>query len=451
MTVKLLAKHGIYPANTIVTLDAGTEAGLIAAKLATTDQTGGVAYVAPPAPPNQRYPLVVEVDPGGNSVAVVNSQNGQPLSIGSASAALSTALPTYSKALAELAAGIGSAEVAIVGDSLSVGQFAESTVFPNAAAASLARLLAASTGGTDNATFGGIQIGDTSIANMIASDSRFSQGAGNAWQTARLGAVVSFGTTLSYLPGGTPVGAPLTFTPTEPWDTVDIHYISNTSYGSVAVSGAVTGTITSTAALDVKVLTLTKAHGLGAVTLTPTNENHILGVNCYSKSVPRLNFLKMGAGSSTSANWTDNTAVYKAQQALQKYMAAKRVHLWIVQLGTNDEVTSVPVADYKTNMQTLITNLKRSDTNVNGGDVVLCVPPPIPFGRISEAIQASYREAIYALAETNRLLVVDNYVAFVSPTYGAGKGWYSATESLHLKASGYAECAANIKKSLALK
>lgn len=47
MTVRLLCAYGVYPANAIVTLDAGTEAGLIASKLADSNLTGGVTYVAP--------------------------------------------------------------------------------------------------------------------------------------------------------------------------------------------------------------------------------------------------------------------------------------------------------------------------------------------------------------------------------------------------------------------
>jgi len=47
MTVRLLAPFDKYPANTIVTLDAGTEAGLVAAKQATATLTGGDAWVEP--------------------------------------------------------------------------------------------------------------------------------------------------------------------------------------------------------------------------------------------------------------------------------------------------------------------------------------------------------------------------------------------------------------------
>jgi len=100
MTIRLLARHDKYTANTIVTLDAATEAGLIAAKQATADLTGGVPYVAPPAAPNQLYPLQVAVDASGNSVGVVGF-NGQSVSLGGG--------------------GPGSVSVAGIGDSLTFG------------------------------------------------------------------------------------------------------------------------------------------------------------------------------------------------------------------------------------------------------------------------------------------------------------------------------------------
>lgn len=44
MSIKFLTPYGPYPANSIVTLDAATEAALVADKVATTTLTGGVAY-----------------------------------------------------------------------------------------------------------------------------------------------------------------------------------------------------------------------------------------------------------------------------------------------------------------------------------------------------------------------------------------------------------------------
>lgn len=78
MTVRLLAAYGQYPINAIVALDAGTEAGLVAAKLAVTNLTGGVAYVAP-ALPNQRYTGRVEYDGFGNFVGIVGPDGRRAL------------------------------------------------------------------------------------------------------------------------------------------------------------------------------------------------------------------------------------------------------------------------------------------------------------------------------------------------------------------------------------
>ena len=49
MTIRLLCAYDKYPANAIVTLDAGTEAGLIAAQQATATLTGGAVFYAPVA------------------------------------------------------------------------------------------------------------------------------------------------------------------------------------------------------------------------------------------------------------------------------------------------------------------------------------------------------------------------------------------------------------------
>jgi hypothetical protein len=47
MTVKLLGPWGLQPAGTLYTTDATTEAAMVAAKVATSDLTGGVVYVPP--------------------------------------------------------------------------------------------------------------------------------------------------------------------------------------------------------------------------------------------------------------------------------------------------------------------------------------------------------------------------------------------------------------------
>lgn len=80
MTIRLLTAYDKYPINAIVTLDAGTEAGLVAAKMASTTTTGGVPYVAPILPA-QRYPALVEIDPTGTVIGIAQPNGGRFLVI----------------------------------------------------------------------------------------------------------------------------------------------------------------------------------------------------------------------------------------------------------------------------------------------------------------------------------------------------------------------------------
>lgn len=83
MTIRLLTAYDKYPINAIVTLDAGTEAGLVAAKMASTTTIGGVPYVAPVVPA-QRYSTQVEVDATGAITGLARSGENRFLVINSA-------------------------------------------------------------------------------------------------------------------------------------------------------------------------------------------------------------------------------------------------------------------------------------------------------------------------------------------------------------------------------
>lgn len=78
MTIKLLTPWNGYAALTKLTLDAATETGLVNAKQATTDLTGGVDYVAP-AP--SLYPVGVTQDPNTRRVL---GADGEVISPGAA-------------------------------------------------------------------------------------------------------------------------------------------------------------------------------------------------------------------------------------------------------------------------------------------------------------------------------------------------------------------------------
>lgn len=72
MTIKLLTPRGVIPINAVITLDAATEAALVADKVATTDLTGGTVWAGvknPASPPaGQAYPDASSVSGAGNTL-----------------------------------------------------------------------------------------------------------------------------------------------------------------------------------------------------------------------------------------------------------------------------------------------------------------------------------------------------------------------------------------------
>lgn len=86
MTIRLLCAYSIYPTNAIVTLDAATEAGLVAARQASTNTTGGVPYV-PPAQSNQVFPARLVFDGNKNVLGLENPEApGSTIGLGGSSA-----------------------------------------------------------------------------------------------------------------------------------------------------------------------------------------------------------------------------------------------------------------------------------------------------------------------------------------------------------------------------
>jgi hypothetical protein len=92
MTIRLLVAYGPYPINAVVTLDAGTEAGLVAAKMADTNTAAGVAYV-PPTDPNQKYPAQVELTASGSFVGIAGPDGRRVLVVSSSAPSNSDGRP----------------------------------------------------------------------------------------------------------------------------------------------------------------------------------------------------------------------------------------------------------------------------------------------------------------------------------------------------------------------
>lgn len=100
MTIRLLAPHGPYPANATVTLDAATEAGLLAQKLADTNIISGSPYL-PPAPSKVFDQPRFEIS-GGTPVSLIDSK-GLAVAIRGLDAGVTRAVTKHGKLVANFA------------------------------------------------------------------------------------------------------------------------------------------------------------------------------------------------------------------------------------------------------------------------------------------------------------------------------------------------------------
>ena len=76
MTIRLLMQYRDYPINSIISLDAATESGLILAKMAEANLTGGLTYIKPLLL-NQKYNAEIQLNPNtGDVQGLVNPKTG---------------------------------------------------------------------------------------------------------------------------------------------------------------------------------------------------------------------------------------------------------------------------------------------------------------------------------------------------------------------------------------
>jgi len=113
--------------------------------------------------------------------------------------------------------------------------------------------------------------------------------------------------------------------------------------------------------------------------------------------------------------------------------------LSIISFGVNEFLQNIPVATYKTNIQTIITKAKTF------GDVLLVSGVP-NFATTSTPSQGAYAAALYDLADTNDVAVLDIYdrmVSYVasaslinSPTHPNTAGYWDMADATYQAISG---------------
>lgn len=230
----------------------------------------------------------------------------------------------------------------------------------------------------------------------------------------------------------------LAFLPTVNVDTFVVWYKTFSGGGTLSLDINGSGTITQST---------NSASGIGSVTITGSLGSDTLnikwssggtidicGVEAYDSSKKWIDLMNAGWAGSNSIDVSNSTNAWGPLNGLNAFSA----DLVIVDVGINDWNAAGSASAYKTNIQTLITQVV-----ANGSSIILVTPAPTnPANGATIAAQTPFIDAMYALAVTNNLPLIDNYTRF-GPAASNGTMYWTGN-GVHPNMIGYADFATPI-------
>ena len=260
-----------------------------------------------------------------------------------------------------------------------VGQYVRRNAWP----AYLARILAqAGYGGVASGIFG-----EGAAGNVNGGDDRLSAGSGWA---ANAGQVFAQNAWQQSAAGGS-----LTWTPDAAVDTVDVYYLTFSGLGTFTVDNGGAAFITQNTGA-VATATLAKVSATISSSSNPINIKwssggavKILGIRAYTAATTGIDILNAGVNGSTTGGWV-TTGAYQYLSLIDDLAPA----CTFISLGFNDLNTSVPVATYQANLQSLASAAQ----NGGAGDVVMLIQHPQKVASHTIAQQKAYWDAANAAA-----------------------------------------------------
>ena len=125
------------------------------------------------------------------------------------------------------------------------------------------------------------------------------------------------------------------------------------------------------------------------------------------------------------------------------FMESVYADLVILNVGINDWDAAVTAATYTTNVQALITAIKTGSS----ADILMMTPPPTNTTSASTTAQQNLITAMYSLAQSNNIPLVDIWARWQSYAVAQPLGFYADTFT-HPNALGYSDLAQAIKNVL---
>jgi lysophospholipase L1-like esterase len=346
-------------------------------------------------------------------------------------------LPNWTTVRSAVKAGSGSGKIVLLGDSTTAGYGAAGAAssYTNTQAvappAQLRRLLSAQGIPAEVGNF--MSDSNVNTQNGVATNTYDPRIVPASW-TLPAGNGFCGG---SFYTSGATVFA---FTPTTPFDTIDVFYASVGGAGTFTVDvdgGASLGTINCNQAADLRVQTLTCA--LGSYTINVTRASgmaYLFGIRCRNSMASRVYVQQCAHAGGTAGTFATSFTNFNYSNIVTELDA----DLTIINLGINDWVAGTSQSTFSTNLQTLITAAKTT------GDVILCTPFPSSTAT-SMASQNSIVDVIHTLAASNSVPLIDNFAA--EGSYAAGNAAAHYWDVLHPNGLGYNLAAKRIADVLA--
>lgn len=195
----------------------------------------------------------------------------------------------------------------------------------------------------------------------------------------------------------------LTFTPTDSVNTFVFWYIVNSGLGAgtYAVDGGSTTAFNENGGSAITSVTV-NAGSLAAHTLDiawTSGSIYLIGFEAYNSAVGSVRIENAGWSGSNSGNWNNFGSPWQPLNAV----AGMAPDVILIDLGINDWNSGVTTATYAINIQALINAWKATS------DIILVTPDPGAITVMPLATQQAFVSAMYQLAISNNLPLIDNF------------------------------------------
>lgn len=157
----------------------------------------------------------------------------------------------------------------------------------------------------------------------------------------------------------------------------------------------------------------------------------IYGIECYTSTKRQIIQRQWGISGGTSSDMIDNTGTPSSGRLQQ--LALYPPKLVIAECGlVNSWRNSRSVANCTTDMQTLITAVKAA-----GSDFIFLTPPYDNGSTGLTSNQDAYVAAMYSLADSNNVGVIDIRKEHLSFRNAVNYGWMRSNDNVHPATAGY--------------